>query len=64
MKKAELLALIAALPDDAVVELVDSEYGGSNEIAGVRKAADDSGYMFNHHLCPAPSDTLYVLTTD
>lgn len=61
MKKADLLAAVNALPDDAEIRVVDMEFGGSDDFVIVR-AGESSAYMFNHH--GSPSENMFVITPE
>ena len=61
--KADLLKMIEALPDDAVFAIVDTEFGGSDEIVAIRRAVECQSYRFNVPNAAGINPSLYVLDT-
>ena len=60
MKKAELLAIIEAMPDDADIRVADTEYGGVCDIEGIVEAVDHDDWM-NSSLDWAIENNIFVI---
>lgn len=64
MKKADLLALIQALPDDADIQVEESDRYDTNDIAGVIPASDYRNWWSRGSLAQAIEKKIWVLLVE